>query len=85
MGRTSSPFVATIPTVIQLDSISNDFIDCLYHPALGEKLDSSSVRKIEDLKQGRSAKKTDVQIVIADGLNTLFLFDNGHLKSYLKT
>lgn len=78
-------FVATIPKVIQLSSISNDRKDYVYHPVSGEKLDGSSLKKIQELKQGRSTKKTDVQIVISDGLNVLSLFDNGHLKPYLET
>jgi len=81
----SPSFVATIPNVIQLSSISNDRKDYVYHPASGEKLDGSSLKKIQELKQGRSTKKTDVQIVISDGLNVLSLFDNGHLKPYLET
>jgi len=81
----STSFVATIPNVIQLSSISNDRKDYVYHPASGEKLDGSSLKKIQELKQGRSSKKTDVQIVISDGLNVLSLFDNGHLKPYLET
>jgi ethanolamine ammonia-lyase large subunit len=81
----SPSFVATIPNVIQLSSISNDRKDYVYHPASGEKLDGSSLKKIQELKQVRSAKKTDVQIVISDGLNVLSLFDNGHLKPYLET
>jgi ethanolamine ammonia-lyase large subunit len=81
----SPSFVATIPNVIQLSSISNDRKDYVYHPASGEKLDGSSLKKIQELKQGRSIKKTDVQIVISDGLNVLSLFDNGHLKPYLET
>lgn len=80
----SPSFVATIPNVIQLNSISNDRIDYVYHPASGEKLDGSSLKKIQELKQGRSTKKTDVQIVISDGLNVLSLFDNGHLKPFLE-
>jgi ethanolamine ammonia-lyase large subunit len=81
----SPSFVATIPNVIQLNSVSNDRKDYVYHPASGEKLDGSSLKKIQELKQGRSTKKTDVQIVISDGLNVLSLFDNGHLKPYLET
>ena len=80
----SPSFVATIPNVIQLSSISNDRKDYVYHPASGEKLDGSSLKKIQELKQGRSTKKTDVQIVISDGLNVLSLFDNGHLKPFLE-
>jgi len=81
----SPSFVVTIPNVIQLNSISNDRKDYVYHPASGEKLDGISLKKIQELKQGRSSKKTDVQIVISDGLNVLSLFDNGHLKPYLET
>jgi ethanolamine ammonia-lyase large subunit len=81
----SPSFVTTIPNVIQLSSISNDRKDYVYHPASGEKLDGSSLKKIQELKQVRSTKKTDVQIVISDGLNVLSLSDNGHLKPYLET
>jgi ethanolamine ammonia-lyase large subunit len=80
----SPSFVTTIPNVIQLSSISNDRKDYVYHPASGEKLDGSSLKKIQELKQGRSTKKTDVQIVISDGLNVLSLFDKGHLKPFLE-
>jgi ethanolamine ammonia-lyase large subunit len=81
----SPSFVTTIPNVIKLSSISNDRKDYVYHPASGEKLDGSSLKKIQELKQVRSTKKTDVQIVISDGLNVLSLSDNGHLKPYLET
>ena len=77
-------FVATIPNVIQLHSKSKDRQDYVYHPASGEKLDELSTAKIQKIKQGRTSKKTDVQIIISDGLNVLSLFDEGHLKPYLE-
>jgi ethanolamine ammonia-lyase large subunit len=78
-----STFGATLAEAVPVATRSRDRDDYILHPPTGELLSDESfarVRTLRDAQRGAS----DVQIVVADGLNALALTDDGHLAPYLE-
>jgi ethanolamine ammonia-lyase large subunit len=77
-------FIATIPNVVPVSTLSKDRDDYILHPASGEKLSPRSVAALERLRDSWNGKGPNAQIVISDGLNAKAIMDEGHLTPYLE-
>jgi ethanolamine ammonia-lyase large subunit len=78
----SPRFIETIPHAVRLSTQAADRRDYILHPMSGERLDASSVSRVEALRLRREAR-WDAQIVISDGLDPRSLMDDGHLGPFL--
>ncbi len=77
-------FIATIPSVVQVNTLSRNREDYILHPATGEKLSRNSIAALEKLRGSWSGKETNGYIVISDGLNARAIMDEGHLIPYVE-
>jgi ethanolamine ammonia-lyase large subunit len=76
-------FVAAVPSVLTVSTLSKDRNDYIAHPPTGEALSPDSIRKLEALRAAWGANLPKGQIVISDGLNAKAIMDEGHLTPYL--
>jgi ethanolamine ammonia-lyase large subunit len=76
-------FVASVPAVLTVDTLSKDRNDYIAHPPTGEALAPASIAKLEALRMAWGANPPKGQIVISDGLNAKAIMDEGHLIPYL--
>lgn len=79
----SPRFIETIPQAVRLRTQAADRRDYILHPVSGERLEASSVSRVEALRLRREAR-WDAQIVISDGLDPRSLMDEGHLGPFLE-
>jgi ethanolamine ammonia-lyase large subunit len=82
-ARLPQDFAATLPSPVQIATLSRDREDYILHPPTGEMLDDASTARVRKVRDGRSSPY-DVQIVVSDGLNVYALTDAGHLAPYLE-
>jgi ethanolamine ammonia-lyase large subunit len=78
----SPGFLQSLPKAVLLRSTSKDRTDYLLHPQTGERLDAPSQEIVGALRAKRAAK-SQIQIVVSDGLNAHAIMDHGHLAPYL--
>ncbi len=79
----NSKFITSIPAATVIVTKSKDRKDYVYHPKSGERLNTQSIKVLENFKKGWSINIPDVQIIISDGLNARALMDEGHLIPFL--
>ncbi|WP_077966120.1 ethanolamine ammonia-lyase [Ensifer adhaerens] len=77
-------FVATVPGVVPVRTLSKDRNDYIAHPTTGETLSPDSVKEIERIRASWKGAMPKGQIVISDGLNAKAIMDEGHLHPYLE-
>lgn len=77
-------FIATIPNVVEVRTLSKNREDYIAHPATGEKLSRDSITTLERLRGAWAGKEPSGYIVISDGLNADAIMDKGHLMPYLE-
>lgn len=77
-------FVASVPQVLPIRSLSRDRNDYIAHPTTGEALDPDSLATLERLRDSWGSDPPKGQIVISDGLNAKAIMDEGHLAPYLR-
>lgn len=75
-------FVAAVPGVVALTTLSASREDYILHPTTGETLSSESAAAVARVRDGRPTS-IDVQIVVSDGLNALAVTDEDHLSKLL--
>jgi ethanolamine ammonia-lyase large subunit len=76
-------FIATIPSVVPVRTLSRDRNEYIARPDTGETLSSESIAALERLRQSWGQGAPMCQIVISDGLNANAIADEGHLAPYL--
>jgi ethanolamine ammonia-lyase large subunit len=77
-------FIASIPGVVPLRTLSKDRNDYIAHPSTGETLGPDSMAELERMRDSWGADLPKGQIVISDGLNSRAIMDDGHLAPYLE-
>lgn len=77
-------FIAAIPDVVPVRTLSRDRNDYIAHPSTGETLSSEAIAEIKKIKDAWGADPPRGQIVISDGLNAKAIMDDGHLAPYLE-
>ncbi|MCA1491791.1 ethanolamine ammonia-lyase subunit EutB [Sinorhizobium alkalisoli] len=77
-------FVAAIPDVVPVRTLSKDRNDYIAHPNTGEMLSPDGIRAIERIRDSWGNDLPKGQIVISDGLNAKAIMDDGHLAPYLQ-
>jgi ethanolamine ammonia-lyase large subunit len=77
-------FIATIPNVLPVRTLSKDRDDYIAHPTTGETLSRVSFEAVERLRDSWGSDPPAGQIVISDGLNAKAIMDEGHLGPYLE-
>jgi ethanolamine ammonia-lyase large subunit len=80
----TSEFIAAVPNVVPVRSLSRDRGDYIAHPTSGETLSPEAVAEIERLRESWGDNLPKGQIVISDGLNAKAIMDDGHLAPYLE-
>lgn len=80
----SPDFVAAVPNVVPIRSLSRDRDDYIAHPTTGEALSPEAIADIERLRDSWGDNLPKGQIVISDGLNAKAIMDDGHLAPYLE-
>ncbi|MEL6538407.1 MAG: ethanolamine ammonia-lyase subunit EutB [Bacteroidota bacterium] len=75
--------LAFVANQVPLVTKSENRKDYVYHPESGEQLSRSSVRKLNQIREGWGGNPPAVQIIISDGLNVRSLTDEGHLPPFL--
>lgn len=80
----SPEFVAAVPNVVPIRSLSRDRDDYIAHPTTGEALSPEAIADIERLRDAWGDNLPKGQIVISDGLNAKAIMDDGHLAPYLE-
>jgi len=76
-------FIESVPNAVLITTQSADRSDYILHPESGEQLTDQSNRALANLRK-QQAGKSNVQIVISDGLNALSIMQKGHLPPFLK-
>ena len=76
-------FIASVPNVLPLRTLSKDRNDYIAHPTTGEALSPGAMNEIEALRRSWGSNLPQGQIVISDGLNAKAIMDDGHLAPYL--
>ncbi|MBM83556.1 MAG: ethanolamine ammonia-lyase [Planctomycetaceae bacterium] len=76
-------FIESIPDAFLVTTRSADRNDYILHPESGEQLTDRSNRDLTNLRKKQNGK-TNLQIVISDGLNALSIMQKGHLAPFLK-
>lgn len=79
----TSDFIAAVPNVIPVRSLSRDRDDYIAHPTSGEMLSPEGIIEIQRLRESWGENLPKGQIVISDGLNAKAVMDDGHLAPYL--
>jgi ethanolamine ammonia-lyase large subunit len=77
-------FIATVPSVLAVRTLSKDRNDYIAHPSTGETLSEESTVALEEIRDSWRADLPKGQIVISDGLNAKAIMDEGHLAPYLE-
>jgi len=77
-------FIAGIPNVVPVRTLSRDRNDYIAHPDSGEKLSPEAIADIERIRDSWGGDLPKGQIVISDGLNAKAIMDDGHLVPYLE-
>ncbi|MDR6757875.1 ethanolamine ammonia-lyase large subunit [Mycoplana sp. BE70] len=77
-------FIAAVPDVVPVRTLSKDRNDYIAHPNTGEILSPEAVREIERIRESWGDDMPKGQIVISDGLNAKAIMDDGHLAPYLE-
>ncbi|RWO61451.1 ethanolamine ammonia-lyase subunit EutB [Mesorhizobium sp.] len=77
-------FVAAIPDVVPVRTLSKDRNDYIAHPNTGETLSPEAIAEIERIRDSWGDDLPKGQIVISDGLNAKAIMDEGHLAPYLE-
>ncbi len=77
-------FVAAIPDVVPVRTLSQDRNDYIAHPSTGETLSPEAIAEIERIRDSWGDNLPQGQIVISDGLNAKAIMDEGHLAPFLK-
>jgi ethanolamine ammonia-lyase large subunit len=77
-------FIATIPAVIPIHTLSKDRNDYIAHPSTGETLSPESIAVLQQMRDVWGPNLPKGQIVISDGLNAKAVMDQGHLTPYLE-
>ena len=81
--KLNDSFIKSIPGAIVLQSQSENRKDYIYHPESGEQLPRAAIRQLNALKTKLASLRSNVQIIISDGLNARSLSDEGHLLPFL--
>ncbi|MEY9196941.1 ethanolamine ammonia-lyase large subunit [Sinorhizobium fredii] len=77
-------FIAAVPDVVPVRTLSKDRNDYIAHPNTGETLGPEAVAEIERIRDAWGDGMPRGQIVISDGLNAKAIMDEGHLAPYLE-
>ncbi|HWK63385.1 MAG TPA: ethanolamine ammonia-lyase subunit EutB [Rhizobiaceae bacterium] len=77
-------FIAAIPNVVPVRTLSKDRNDYIAHPSTGETLSPEAIAEIERIRESWGNDPPKGQIVISDGLNANAIMDDGHLAPYLE-
>ncbi|WFU51292.1 ethanolamine ammonia-lyase [Sinorhizobium terangae] len=77
-------FIAAVPNVVPVRTLSNDRNDYITHPNTGETLSPEAIAEIERIRDSWGDDMPKGQIVISDGLNAKAIMDDGHLAPYLE-
>lgn len=77
-------FIAAVPDVVPVRTLSSDRNDYIAHPTTGETLSAESITEIERIRASWGDDMPKGQIVISDGLNAKAIMDDGHLSPYLE-
>lgn len=77
-------FVASIPDVLAVRTLSKDRNDYIAHPSTGEALTPEAISDIEKLRESWGDDPPKGQIVVSDGLNARAIMDDGHLAPFLE-
>ncbi|PDT43018.1 MULTISPECIES: ethanolamine ammonia-lyase subunit EutB [Sinorhizobium] len=77
-------FIAAVPDVVPVRTLSKDRNDYIAHPNTGETLGPEAVAEIERIRDAWGDGMPKGQIVISDGLNAKAIMDEGHLAPYLE-
>ncbi|MBD9373068.1 ethanolamine ammonia-lyase subunit EutB [Rhizobium sp. ARZ01] len=77
-------FIAAVPDVVPVHTLSKDRNDYIAHPATGETLSPEAIRDLERIRASWGDDMPKGQIVISDGLNAKAIMDDGHLAPYLE-
>jgi ethanolamine ammonia-lyase large subunit len=80
----SPEFIAAVPNVVPIRSLSQDRNDYIAHPTSGEVLSPEAIADIKRLRDSWGGNLPKGQIVISDGLNAKAIMDDGHLAPYLE-
>ncbi len=76
-------FIARVPDVVPIRTLSADRNDYIAHPTTGETLSPEATSELERLRASWGSSIPKGQIVISDGLNAKAIMDDGHLAPYL--
>ncbi|WP_425488583.1 ethanolamine ammonia-lyase [Mycoplana azooxidifex] len=76
-------FIAAVPDVVPVRTLSKDRNDFIAHPNTGEMLSPEAIRAIEAIRDSWGDDLPKGQIVISDGLNAKAIMDDGHLAPFL--
>ena len=77
-------FIAAIPDVVPVRTLSKDRNDYIAHPGTGETLSPEALAAIETIRDSWGDDLPKGQIIISDGLNAKAIMDDGHLAPYLE-
>jgi ethanolamine ammonia-lyase large subunit len=80
----TSEFIAAVPDVVPVRTLSKDRNDFIAHPSTGELLSPEAIGDIARIKDSWGNDMPKGQIVISDGLNAKAIMDDGHLVPYLE-
>ncbi|MBW9065839.1 ethanolamine ammonia-lyase [Rhizobium herbae] len=80
----TSEFVAAIPDVVPVRTLSQDRNDYIAHPGTGEILSPEAIAELERIRDSWGDDPPQGQIVISDGLNAKAIMDDGHLAPFLE-
>ncbi|MGB0597575.1 MAG: ethanolamine ammonia-lyase subunit EutB [Rubripirellula sp.] len=75
-------FITKIPSAVGIHTQSSDREDYILHPTTGEQLDPTSLERVDQLRRQQNGK-TEIQIVISDGLNALAIQEEDQLLPFL--
>ncbi|MBL0373991.1 ethanolamine ammonia-lyase subunit EutB [Rhizobium sp. KVB221] len=77
-------FIAAVPNVVPVRTLSKDRNDYIAHPTTGEALSPEALAAIEKVRDAWGSDLPKGQIVISDGLNAKAIMDEGHLVPFLE-
>ncbi|WP_429810349.1 ethanolamine ammonia-lyase [Ensifer sp. B1-9] len=77
-------FIAAVPNVVQVRTLSRDRNDYIAHPSTGETISAETAAEIEKIRDLWGNDIPKGQIVISDGLNAKAIMDEGHLAPFLE-
>ncbi|MFC0808635.1 ethanolamine ammonia-lyase subunit EutB [Ensifer sp. P24N7] len=77
-------FIAALPDVVPVSTLSRDRNDYIAHPSTGETLSPDAIAQLQQIRDAWEGNMPKGQIVISDGLNPKAIMDDGHLAPYLE-